>query len=197
MSLHQLPARRPVTVVTVGAAAGLVLVLAAMPASAHAHLLRADPADGATLTAAPARVTLTFDENMRAPSAIVVTNPTGDRVESGGGRVVAKTASTRVGVARPGRYTIAFRVVSADGHPVVGQTVFHYQPGEPAASTASATPTTRPAPATGAGAHRHGGQGCTRSGQVVGVVAGLALLGAAGALTLRRRGSDPSPGAPE
>lgn len=86
-----------------GLAAAFVLILvSAAPASAHAHLVRIDPANRATVTTAPTQVPLTFDETMRAPSAIVVTDPTGTRVEQGDVQVRAMTVTVEVRVAWAG-----------------------------------------------------------------------------------------------
>jgi methionine-rich copper-binding protein CopC len=131
------------------ALAGLVLglagaVLVAAPAVAHAVLVSVSPADGSTLAKAPAQVVLTFDENIRTPSKIVVHRPDGSRVDHGGTHVVDNKVSVAV-VLRPvpqdvGRYTVAYRVVSADGHPVAGTRTFRYAPpGVRAAPVSSAT----------------------------------------------------------
>ena len=48
--------------------AGLALVLSATPAFAHTELKSSNPADGASLSAAPEKVTLTFEEAVTLPS---------------------------------------------------------------------------------------------------------------------------------
>jgi copper transport protein len=50
-------------------AAAVLLLLGASPASAHATLLSVDPADGILLAAAPAAITLTFNEPCRSGTA--------------------------------------------------------------------------------------------------------------------------------
>jgi hypothetical protein len=84
------------------------------------------------VTEAPSEVVLTFDENIRTPSKIVVHGPAGSRVDHGGTTVVVNKVSVDVEL-RPvprdvGRYTVAYRVVSADGHPVAGTKTFRYAP---------------------------------------------------------------------
>lgn len=154
-----------------GPAVAVVLILVgAAPASAHANLVRAEPADSATVTTAPPTVTLVFDENVRAPSVIVVTDPTGTPVEQGTVAVLDDTATIRVRVTEAGLYTVAFRVLSADGHPVADQTTFVYRPSGAGSSS--------PAASTGSRAGR---------GWVVGAVAVAALVGGVGLLTVRRR----------
>ncbi len=165
-------------VVTTVAVAGLVL-LPASPAGAHAALVAAAPDDGATLTSAPSRVVLRFDENVRTSSVLVVDGPSG-RVSHGPTRVVDDTVGVAVTLApRPsyvGQYTVGYRVVSSDGHPVAGRTTFRYAPPGVKAAPGTEEPTGQGAP---------GGS----TGWVVGGVV-VVLLGAGGLLlAARRRGS--------
>lgn len=98
------------------------------PAGAHADLTSSDPQDGATLTTAPAQVTLTFSEELIIETVeIAVTNSAGELVEG----AVAETAGFQVITPWPGNlpgdtYKIAYRVVSNDGHPVTGSITFTY-----------------------------------------------------------------------
>jgi methionine-rich copper-binding protein CopC len=160
------------------AVTGGLAALGAAPAAAHAHLVRAVPGDGATVTTAPARVRLVFDENVRTSAALVVTGPSGTRVEQGRVQVLDNTASVRVHVMAAGRYTVAFRVVSVDGHPVSAQTSFRFTPG------GSAQPGTTQAAHSGHEATADGG-GFSR-GRVIGIVAGAGLLAGLVLLTVRR-----------
>src|SRR5436305_15228612 len=72
--------------------AGLILALALSlgllgVASAHAKLVSSDPAAGAKLTAAPAKVTLVFSEEISAKadeSNVTVTDEQGNQVGKGG-----------------------------------------------------------------------------------------------------------------
>lgn len=145
--------------------------LGALPASAHAGLVRAVPGDGATVTTAPSRVRLVFDETMRAPASVVVTGPSGTRVQQGPVRVLDNIASVRVDVTAVGRYSVAFRVVSADGHPVSAQTTFWFAPN------GSAQPGTAQPVAKDGGWSR---------GRVIGIVAGVGFLVGLALLTVRR-----------
>ena len=172
-------ARVAVTALAV-ATASLLLLAGAGPAAAHARLVRAVPGNGSTLETAPSRVTLVFDEEMRPPSAIVVTGPTGVEVQHGTVAVADNTATVAVQVTASGTYRVAFRVVSADGHPVTGETTFGFR-------TAPASAGTGATPAAAAGQH-HGDDADPgfSSGRVVGIVAVVALLVGLGLLTVRR-----------
>lgn len=123
------------TMVAAAVTAVLCAVLAA-PASAraafHLHLLRSDPAADATLAAPPRALRLTFSE---APELAV----TSVRLRGPGDRAVALSALARqrgdraTVVATPraplgnGRYTVTWRTMSHDGHPMHG--TFHFTVG--------------------------------------------------------------------
>lgn len=123
---------------------GLVLTaLLGFPgaAAAHTELASSDPVDGASLTNAPAMVTLTFTETVQnfVPT-VVVTGPDGQSYTAGEPTLDQATITTRLTALGPaGNYTVAYRIVSADDHPVSGQTTFTYKP--PAASTPASTST--------------------------------------------------------
>jgi methionine-rich copper-binding protein CopC len=108
-------------------AVALALVIAALVAgagvaSAHNVLIGSDPPDGATLTAGPAQVRLTFDLPVREGFATVtVVGPGGTRWEDGAPVVYANTVSEKVRPLGPaGVYQVGYRIVSDDGHPVSG-----------------------------------------------------------------------------
>lgn len=123
----------------------LLTLLGAGPASsaaAHATLVSVSPADGTTLTSPVAKVTFSFDENIRMPSKVVVTGPHGERASHGTTTVLDNTVSVAVRLQpRPedvGRYVAAYRVVSADGHVVSAESTFQYRP--PGIVAAAPTP---------------------------------------------------------
>lgn len=106
------------------------LVLGAVPASAHAALVSTDPGDGARLNNAPTKVTLEFNENLASPAFIVITAPDGARVKTGAVEAIDKTVTATVAsVDMKGIYSMSYRVVSVDGHPVEGSTTFDVTTG--------------------------------------------------------------------
>ncbi|MCG7204087.1 copper resistance protein CopC [Streptomyces arenae] len=115
----------------------------AAPASAHAALRGSDPADGAVLKSAPTSVTLTFTESVGLlDDSFRVYDPTNHRVTTGdaehgpaGSDTARITFPKRLGT---GTYTVAWRIVSADSHPVSGALTFSV--GKPSA-TVAAVPT--------------------------------------------------------
>ena len=124
-----------------------------------------------------------FDENVRTPAAVVVTGLSGTRVDQGSVQVLDNTASVRVHVMAAGRYTVAFRVVSADGHPVSAQTSFRFEPGGSAQPGMAQQGTT---PAAQAGHEEAADGGGFGRGRVIGIVAGAGLLAGLALLTVRR-----------
>jgi copper resistance protein C len=156
--------------------------LAAAPASAHASLVRSSPADGSSVATPPTTVSLTFDENIRMPSVILVRDAGGASVVNGKTSVVDNVARRRVGLGTSGTYTVVYRVVSADGHPVSGRLSFGVG-GAPAGNAAGSS---EPVAVNGE-QDSTGGGAPTR---VIGMVAALALLGGVGLLTVRRWAPD-------
>jgi methionine-rich copper-binding protein CopC len=96
------------------------------PAAAHAGLVSSDPANGSLLTTAPSQVTLTFNEDLLETMVNVSVLDANNAVISAD---VAEAAGPTVIVGWPsqatdGTYRLAYRVVSADGHPVTGEIEF-------------------------------------------------------------------------
>ncbi|GHE83870.1 copper resistance protein [Amycolatopsis deserti] len=116
----------------------LLLLGGAPAADAHNVLVRSDPAANATLTTAPSAVTLEFNEPVdHGFNEITVTGPDGVSQWAAGPATVAgsrvTTALRPLGPA--GAYTVSFRIVSQDGHPVSGSYPFTLAaagPGTPA-----------------------------------------------------------------
>ena len=119
----------------------------AVSASGHASLLSSTPEDGAALDIAPQDVRFTFSEELFAELIEVsVLDAAGDLVMATeaeqtpppGTDVIVPWPSDLP----PGEYSVAFRVVSADGHPVTGRITFSYA----AVAEATEEPTTSPTP---------------------------------------------------
>jgi copper resistance protein C len=128
--------------------AAILLGPAAGQAQAHAALISSSPGEGATLDKAPSRVVLVFDEDVLEKFAdIVVTAPDGAGISTGDAAVTAKRVVTTGRPTAAGDYTVAWRVVSDDGHPVDGQftytlTKHALTTGQVAATTMTGSTTT-------------------------------------------------------
>ncbi len=113
----------------VAAVAASVAVLGAAPAaSAHAELITTEPANDSVVDTSPERVSLRFNEPVEtAFGAVRVFDADARRVDEGR---LERPAADTVGVALEpslprGTYTVTWRVVSEDAHPVAGAFVFH------------------------------------------------------------------------
>jgi len=114
----------PRFVVTPVVAVLTVLTLGSGPAAAHASLVGTDPADGSRIATAPGDVSLTFSENV-GTGFVAVTAPNGAEVETSNVRTVDQVLTADLASSdQRGRYAVAYRVVSADGHPVSGEFTF-------------------------------------------------------------------------
>lgn len=127
---------------------GTVLVLllfgGAGPASAHAALRASDPEDGTVLNSAPGHLTLTFTESVGLlDDSFRVLDPDNRRVRTGAAEhVPGRSDTARVTLPAKGlgegTFTVAWRVVSADSHPVSG--AFTFSVGKPSATSAVVDP---------------------------------------------------------
>jgi copper transport protein len=123
------------------AALAAIVALAALAAApsalAHAQLVATEPADDAVLAESPAQVVLRFNEAVEtAFGAVRVYDAAAKRVDDGDvGRPDSRTVTVGVdGRLARGTYTVTWRVLSADSHPVAGAFVFHV--GAPGANPA-------------------------------------------------------------
>ncbi|MEV7558317.1 copper resistance protein CopC [Streptomyces sp. NPDC089795] len=138
------------TVLILVAAVLALLLGGAGAASAHAGLSGSDPADGSVLKTGPQHVTLTFTESVSfSDDSLRVLSPENERVNPRPAQHVdGKENTARValsGTLPQGTYTVAWRVVSADGHPISGAFVFSIgQPSETAAVVATDSPDETP-----------------------------------------------------
>lgn len=117
------------------ALAGALLVtgLAAWPASAHSALISSTPADGATVEAPLTSVELIFNEAVQSEFAqLVVLGDDGVEYQTGAPQIVGGTVTQGVDSPPDGGYSLSYRVVSADGHPVEGTLTFTMAAGSSA-----------------------------------------------------------------
>ena len=110
----------------VAALVALMALAGAGVASAHAARIAADPAENASLTQGPARVSATFSEELQPEfAAMTVVGPDGNLWSTGDPQVQGAVIGVGVRPLGPsGTYTVNYRVTSADGHPVAGSWSF-------------------------------------------------------------------------
>ncbi|MEY4639778.1 MAG: hypothetical protein RLY13_776 [Actinomycetota bacterium] len=117
--------------------AALSLSLAAVigvssPATAHNDELKTNPAAGSTVEAGRIPITLTFGEELLTGDEsinheVVVTNESGEIIPALCASAESFELSTAAAIDQPGKYTVTWRTVSADGHPVDGTFDFNIE----------------------------------------------------------------------
>ena len=165
------------------AVAGVAL-MAPASVSAHAELVSTSPADGQDLDTAPTEVAIVFDGELDPDgSEFVVNDAGGGQVGEGGVDLdVAERNEMRgaVTITEPGTYTVAWTAVAADGHTESGEFTFSFQADVAAAIAAASAAAAAAGDAPNTATSQPTGTGLALT------LGGLALLVAAGALTLRR-----------
>jgi copper transport protein len=118
-------------------AAGAIALVTATAASAHAELLSTTPADGSVVARSPAQITLRFSEAVASSlGSVRVLGPNGEQVATGGvNKPSPSTLAVPItGQLAKGTYTVAWRAVSVDGHPLHG--AFEFSVGKPSGAIA-------------------------------------------------------------
>lgn len=165
------------------AAVALTLTtLVAAPSAVHAHASQVGSAPSAdeVLPAAPAEVRIDFDSGLlEMGAALVVRDENEESVTTGPAVVGDRTFTVPVDPrAAPGVYSVAYRVVSADGHTIEGS--FDYTvAGDVAQSAVTTAPSAAPV----------AGQESDASWLPIALFAGVGIvviIGLGGALLLRR-----------
>jgi methionine-rich copper-binding protein CopC len=104
----------------------VTLIASAPAASAHAALESTIPSKGAIVSASTHQITMLFGEDIlvikgQNPNSITVTDSRGKKVSNGAVEVSGSKISSAIKTPlAKGRYTVKYRVVSADGHVVTG-----------------------------------------------------------------------------
>ena len=186
------------------AALALATTIAFAPAaSAHDELTSTTPKNGATVTSAPSSLELTFAEKpLAVGNQISVKAPNGSTSKATP-KVDGSTVSAPFAGHGDGAYTVTWRVVSSDGHPISGSYTFTLKGGTAstgAPSTAAsssggaaspsprATATTTfdsPAPSPAAEAHEDADGSAAWS--VIAAVAGVVVVVGIGVALMARR----------
>lgn len=168
----------------------LASLATAAPAQAHSSQIGSTPEAGSVLDSPPRDVVVEFDTPLLdIGAAIVVRTADGTVVSTGSPRIERRTIAVSLSPDAPaGAYTVAYRVVSQDGHTV--ESTFGFQVGAsaatPAASAASpSAPQPTPSTATASSAD---GESIDGGSALPWIVAGMLLLVVigVGAVLLRR-----------
>lgn len=183
----------------IAAVALLVAILGVIPtAQAHDYLVGSTPKPNSTVTTAPGRVSLKFNDivlTRPAPPQLSVRGPDGRYFETGCATVTDTTVKVPVALGGAGKYTVTWRIVSADGHPVSDSLSFTYRPKAGAAAAKGIAAPKECAASTGnaasPGSAPQSSDGGAPTGAIVAVVV-IAVVGiAGGALIVLTRGRRP------
>jgi methionine-rich copper-binding protein CopC len=170
------------------AAASVAAVFAALtgsPAWAHNSLTDASPAKNATLKKAPGGVKLTFLQRVDPDALEIAVADSAKREVAASGPTASGKSGTLTfdDTLANGTYTVTYRVVSLDGHPVRGSYKFTVADASAARTPAPTTAPAAAAPATVPASAEASGPGWLGWAAGVGVI----LLVAAGVFVLFRR----------
>ncbi|WP_051706154.1 copper resistance CopC family protein [Nocardioides aequoreus] len=119
----------------------LAVLLAVWPAPARAHsdLVGSTPRAGDTVALGTERLVLVFSDPLVPGQAqVLVRDAAGRDVSTGRPALDGPSVEVPLRLQRPGRHAVTYRVLSADGHTVVGELAFSVR--APADAPASAGP---------------------------------------------------------
>ncbi|MEU2204164.1 copper resistance CopC family protein [Microbacterium oleivorans] len=168
--------------------AGL-LYAGAAPAAAHDEIVSSSPEAGSTISVVPEEISLTFSgEILTDFSAVIIEVVTADgqNLASGEPIIDGTTVTQAVQPGQAGVFTVRWRVVSSDGHPISNE--YRYTVEAVAVPTSTLTPEATeeqtPAPsttteATTPGEVHNGPSGGGELLPVLAVVSGVIVLGGA------------------
>ena len=128
---------RPLLAAVVAAIAfASALLFSAAPASAHDVAESTAPANGASVAEVPASVSITFNNRPLAIGSGVTVTSGGENWADGPVEIIDSQAVQKLREGAPaGEYTVVWRVVSSDSHPIEGTFTFTATAG----STTTAT----------------------------------------------------------
>jgi methionine-rich copper-binding protein CopC len=130
--------------------AAAVLGLAG-PAAAHDAAESSTPAGGATVAAPPEQVSVTFSNNpLGIGSSFSIKDASGAEWADGPVNIVDNVASQKLKAGGPaGQYTVVWRVVSSDSHPIEGTFTFTASSAADGAAPAAGSTTAAAVPGMG------------------------------------------------
>ncbi len=136
---------RPLLAAVVAALAfASALLFSAVPASAHDVAESTTPANGASVAEVPASVSITFNNRPLAIGSGVTVTAGGENWADGPVEIIDNQAVQKLREGAPaGEFTVVWRVVSSDSHPIEG--TFTFTAAAASSTTASGTAGASPA----------------------------------------------------
>lgn len=180
--------RRSTATLALVLAAAFTIGLPAAPAFAHAALTGSTPGDGESLSSPPDQIRLEFNETVDERFVeTAVTGPGGQTVDIGDTAVEAGAVTFTADITAPGDYTVGYRIVSTDGHPVEGEIAFTVTAVPETATPSDVPPTPSPAPAATRPADESDESGSASWVPTAAILAVLAAIAAAALILPGRR----------
>jgi copper resistance protein C len=105
----------------------LVSLLSGPAAMAHDQVIDQIPAPGSSVEAGPVDIRLDFSNELLdigSGAEIIITAPDGSFAPTSCASINGTLATAKTDLDQPGTYTVAWRVVSSDGHPIEGNYTF-------------------------------------------------------------------------
>lgn len=192
MNHHTTGPRRQPPTARAGALLAAFLLAMLVPigaASAHDNLISTDPASGSTVQDMPQKIGLTYDNiPIAMGTEIRILDANGTNWARGEAQVTNRVVEQDVQPGTPaGDYTVQWRVVSSDGHPIQGTFTFTTSTG--AAPGAAAPSSEGSAPAEAQNEEQEVAQQGIPAWVIPTGLAVLILIGAGGAIAWRRLGA--------
>ena len=133
---------RPLLAAVVAALAfASALLFSAAPASAHDVAESTTPANGTVVAEVPASVSITFNNRPLAIGSGVTVTAAGENWADGPVEIIDNQAVQKLREGAPaGEYTVVWRVVSSDSHPIEGTFTFTATAGTGAPGTGKSEP---------------------------------------------------------
>ena len=148
MTSSETPRRRILpAVLAAGLLAAAALLVPALPAAAHDELVSTDPPAGAALASLPSQITLSYSADIltdAGATVIEVVDSSGASLADGAPVVSGAEVTQALAGSASGTVSVAWRVVSSDGHPIDGDFAFTV----PAAAATPSPTATAPASAS-------------------------------------------------
>ncbi len=176
-----------ITLATLLLGAGLTLAVTT-PAQAHDELVSSYPEANSTIPGSPAEITLSFSGELIAgmQSAVVeVIAPDGQNIATDAPSEDDTSVTQHLTPDPPaGLFTVRWKVVSSDGHPISGEYAYTVEPIDAVSSSPAATASTAPQPpalATTESSADNGSEGETSGGgdafPILAALAGVIIVG--------------------
>ncbi|MBO2452951.1 copper resistance protein CopC [Actinomadura barringtoniae] len=183
----------------IGAGTAMIVASVAAPASAHTTLTSANPKSGSTI-ASPSQIELTYADPVSFPK-VVLADSANKQVTVGAAQAVDNKVTAPLSAQLPnGTYTVGWRVVATDGHPVTGSYKFTVEgsdggsggSGGSAGSSAAPAPDAQQPPAANSSATAQAGQRSSSGGGSngwlwIGLIALAVIAIGGGGMVLKRR----------